>query len=276
MRHDGKSWKSIFQEIGVKKSTAQQICKAPSSRTTRKGKAFKPKLLDLRTIREIIRYIGTGYSTRRMRFEEVRLRLGKKASARTIRRELRKHGYRRCIACPRPFISRAQAKKRVSFAYAHRWWRTSDNAAHRDDGKVGGDWRRVIWSDESTFDLGKDGRVWVTRRVDEKRCITTSFDLSTTSSETSSSSSTLSVPSFLPSASYTAPIPASYSGCVFDPTHSAESLGFLDSTDGLPFCNNNEVSARQLQFWILYPPSSFLRLLMAHQGYLTSSSGLYS
>jgi hypothetical protein len=28
----------------------------------------------------------------------------------------------------------------------------------------------VIWSDECTFELGKSGRIWVTRRVDEKRC----------------------------------------------------------------------------------------------------------
>jgi hypothetical protein len=35
----------------------------------------------------------------------------------------------------------------------------------------GGDWRRVIWSDECIFELGKNGRIWVTRRVDEKRCL---------------------------------------------------------------------------------------------------------
>lgn len=170
MRRDGKSWGQITSELRVKKSTAQDICKAPSSRTTRKGKQYHRKLLDLRTIRRIIRYIGTNFIMRRMRFEEVRLRLGIQASARTIRRELRLHGYRRCIACPRPFISRAQAKKRLTFAYKHRWWGTSDWAAHRTDGRQGGDWRKVIWSDEASFDIGKDGRVWVTRRIDEKAC----------------------------------------------------------------------------------------------------------
>ena len=52
----------------------------------------------------------------------------------------------------------------------HRWWGTSDYAAHRDDGRQGGDWRKVIWSDEATFEVGKVGRIWVTHRVDEKRC----------------------------------------------------------------------------------------------------------
>jgi hypothetical protein len=103
-----------------------------------------------------------------MTFEQVRRALNIPASARTIRRELRKAGYRRCIACPRPFISRAQAKKRLSFAYKHRWWGTSDWAALNPEG---GDWRKVIWSDECIFELGKNGRIWVTRRVDEKRCL---------------------------------------------------------------------------------------------------------
>ncbi len=170
MRRDGFSWSSITQSLGVKKSTAQDICKAPSSRTTRKGKPYQKPLLSPRTVRQIIRYIATCYSTRRLTFEEVRRRLGIQASVRTIRRALRRHGYRRCIACPRPFISRAAARKRLSFCQSHRWWGTSDYAAHRDDGKVGGDWRKVVWSDEATFDIGKDGRVWVTRRVDERAC----------------------------------------------------------------------------------------------------------
>jgi len=58
----------------------------------------------------------------------------------------------------------------LGFALEHRWWGTSDYAAHRDDGKQGGDWRKVIWSDEATFETGKTGRIWVTRRVNEKRC----------------------------------------------------------------------------------------------------------
>ena len=164
---DGKSWSQIHAELGVPKATAQRICKAKSSRTTRKGKACKRRLLNTRAIRRIIRYIAQNWSTRRATFEQVKRALGIEASARTIRRELRKAGYRRCIACPRPFISRKQAKKRLDFALSHRWWGTSDWAASRLDG---GDWRKVIWSDECIFELGKNGRIWVTRRVDEKRC----------------------------------------------------------------------------------------------------------
>ncbi|KAF4630689.1 hypothetical protein G7Y89_g7443 [Cudoniella acicularis] len=170
MRRDGKSWGNIFKQLGVPRASARSICKDKSSRTTRKGKQYHHLLLSIRAIRQIIRHIARNHGTHRLTFEQVRQQLGLVASARTIRRELRKNGYRRCIACPRPFISRAQGKRRLAFAREHQWWGTSDYAAHRDDGKQGGDWRKVIWSDEATFDTGKDGRVWVTRRVDEKCC----------------------------------------------------------------------------------------------------------
>jgi len=139
MRRDGKSWGEINEELGVPRSSARLICKDKSSRTTRKGKEYQRKLTSTRLLRQIIRHIARNYSTRRLTFEEVRRQLNIEASTRTIRRELRKHGYRRCIACPRPFISRKQAKKRLGFALEHRWWGTSDYAAHRDDGRQGGD-----------------------------------------------------------------------------------------------------------------------------------------
>lgn len=166
-RANGKSWNQIFHELGVPRTTARRMCQAKSSRTTRKGKRYQQRLLNSRDIRQIIRYIASNYTTRRATFEQIKRALGIQASARTIRRELRRKGYRRCIACPRPFISRKQAKKRLAFAERHRWWGTSDWAASRPGG---GDWRKVIWSDECTFELGKAGRIWVTRRIDEKKC----------------------------------------------------------------------------------------------------------
>ena len=120
-RADGKSWRQIHQELGVPKGIAQRICKSNSDRRTRKGKQYQKKLLNIRHLRRIIRFIAQSHSTRRMTFEQVKKALNLPASARTIRRELRKIGYRRCIACPKPFISRAQAKKRLAFAYEHRW-----------------------------------------------------------------------------------------------------------------------------------------------------------
>jgi len=164
---DGYSVPEIIKKTGLPRTNIRRWIHAETSRTTRKGKATKPRLMSRRQIRQIIRYIAKNWSTRRLSFEQVKAHLNIPASTRTIRRELRKAGYRRCIACPRPFISRIQAKKRLAFALEHRWWGTSDWAASRPGG---GDWRKVIWSDECSFELGKNGRIWVIRRVDEKKC----------------------------------------------------------------------------------------------------------
>ena len=166
----GNSQREIVSQTSLPRRTIRRILHQESSHRLRKKKAPKPHLMSVREIRQCIRHISKDWSTRRLSFEQVKAQLGIKASARTIRRELRRAGYRRCISCPRPYISRKQAKKRLAFALEHRWWGTSDYATHRDDGKPGGDWRKVIWSDEATFEVGKCGRIWVTRRIDEKRC----------------------------------------------------------------------------------------------------------
>ena len=107
MRRDRNSWGAIFIDLGVKCSTAQSICKDPSSRTTRKGKGYQCRLISASTLRQIIRHIAHNFPTRRLSFKQVRQQLNLTASARTIRRELCRAGYRRCISCPRPYISRA-------------------------------------------------------------------------------------------------------------------------------------------------------------------------
>jgi hypothetical protein len=45
--------------------------------------------------------------------------------------------------------------KRLIFALKYRWWSMAE-------------WKKVIWSDEATFETGKRGRIYVTRRPEEK------------------------------------------------------------------------------------------------------------
>ena len=169
LARQGKSDREIVEETSIPRTTVQQIRKQESSRRPHKSKGFHQRMMTIREIQRAIRFISKDYTSRYMTYERVRALLGIKASARTIRRELHRAGYRRCIACPRPFISWAQAKQRLLFARAHRWWGTSDYAATQEGG---GDWRKVIWSDECTWEIGRKGRAWIIRRTDEKRCPT--------------------------------------------------------------------------------------------------------
>jgi hypothetical protein len=117
----GFSQRDIVRRTGAKRQTIRDILHQEHCRRSRKGKVYKPHLMSIREIRRCIRHIASSWSTRRLTFEQVHTQLGIQASARTIRRELYRAGYRRCIACPRPYISRKQAKKRLAFALEHRW-----------------------------------------------------------------------------------------------------------------------------------------------------------
>ncbi len=163
----GWSTYKIIKESQLKPTTVKRIVKAESSHRTRKGKTYNPHLITTRELSRIIRHVTKSYSGRKLTWHQVKSELHIKASASTIRRALSAAGFRRCIACPRPFISKAAAKRRLAFAKKHRWWGTSDWAGER-----AGDWRKVIWSDEAIFETGKIGRVWVTRRPDQKHCET--------------------------------------------------------------------------------------------------------
>ena len=134
LRRDGLSQRAIVSKTKVPRSTIRRILRQESSRRSRKGKVYKPRLMTTREVRQIIRHISRDWSTRRLTFHQVKAQLGIRASVRTIRQELRRAGYRRCISCPRPYISRKQTKKRLGFALEHQWWGTSDYAAHREGG----------------------------------------------------------------------------------------------------------------------------------------------
>ena len=168
LKFEGRSTYEIIQKSKLRPSAVKNIINASSTHSVRrKGKKYKPKLLSTRDLRQIIRWISVDYGSRRRRMHDIKSQLSISASGETIRRVLQRLGYRRCIACPRPFISKKAAAKRLAFAQQHRWWGTSDAAAERAS-----DWRKVVWSDECIFETGKTSRQWVTRRPDEKKCPT--------------------------------------------------------------------------------------------------------
>ena len=148
LRAAGKSYREIrkLTDNKLSRSTIQKIIKASSSRRSRKNKTYKPKLLNARDLRRIQRYVETSWETRVASWAAIKRDLNLNVSASTIRRALKTLGYRRCIACPRPFINKEQAKRRLQFCINHYWWGTRH-------------WGKVIWSDEASFETGKRGRV---------------------------------------------------------------------------------------------------------------------
>ncbi|GFT08772.1 transposable element Tcb1 transposase [Trichonephila clavipes] len=76
--------------------------------------------------------------------------MGRNVSAETVRNVIRHAGYSSRVARKKPFISLQNQKKRLEFAKTHQW-------------KIDNFWKKVIFSDESKFNIfGSDGcrTVW--------------------------------------------------------------------------------------------------------------------
>jgi transposase len=85
----------------------------------------------------------------------------------TTRRAItRKLGMGAFIAAKKPYLSQAHRLARLLWARDHKGWGEED-------------WNRVIWTDESSVEIGKDSRVpWVWRRPGEKfldKCLAPTF-----------------------------------------------------------------------------------------------------
>ena len=58
MRRNGASYGDIKKQTGLSRSTIQGIVKAPSSQTTRKGKATKPRALSTSDVKRIFKFVS--------------------------------------------------------------------------------------------------------------------------------------------------------------------------------------------------------------------------
>ena len=67
-----------------------------------------------------------------------------------VRNAMNSLGYRNCVPAKKPFLIEKQKAGRLAFAKKHRHWTQED-------------WKKVIWTDESCFEVGKNSRqirVW--------------------------------------------------------------------------------------------------------------------
>ena len=73
-------------------------------------------------------------------------------STRTLQKRIQDLCYNTCVAVKKAFVNDIQKKKRLEFANSHLTWTTTN-------------WAKVIWSDESSFEIGKlskEVHVWRT------------------------------------------------------------------------------------------------------------------
>lgn len=97
---------------------------------------------------------------RKLTAPEIQMRFNgshdKQISVSTVKDRLRKAGLYGRVSTKKPLLRRGNKKKRLEWAQAHRHWTVDD-------------WKQVLWSDESKFEMfGQKRRIYVRRNPSEK------------------------------------------------------------------------------------------------------------
>ena len=149
-------WRTIAKQLGCGKTTVNDILKRlrETHSLTPKEPTGRPPLLNSPAQQELKAFVKENGENRRLCSKKLATvwtaRTNKPISAITIRRNLKKVGITAHIPRKKPAMTEAHCQARLEWAHAHENW-----GARR--------WRRVLFSDESTFTQfqqghqGKDG-----------------------------------------------------------------------------------------------------------------------
>lgn len=125
---------------------------------TRPGRGCKPKLS-----KSDVKYLClSSIRDRRKTATDLQHKLNdtlsdsKKVSRSTISRRLKENGLIGRVAVRKPLLRKQNIKKRLKFALEHRSWTVDD-------------WKKVLWTDESKYEIfGTKRKMYVRRRVGER------------------------------------------------------------------------------------------------------------
>lgn len=125
----------------------------------------RPILLTTQKRRRLVARATTDAFHRRMPVEEIAQIEGIQACRRTLLSAFEKERYFRRVAAEKPLLTPAHRAARLTWARIHINW----------DFNM---WKRVVWTDESSFTTGGFGKVHVTRKAEEKyldECLVAKF-----------------------------------------------------------------------------------------------------
>src|SRR5208282_171060 len=149
------SLQNITNIINIPKSTVHTINQRGTGIS--KPRPGYLKKLSPRDIRQIIRYIRTNKTTRRITLTRLKKLFHFYIHENTIRNVLSKTGYHHRIARRRSYLNKRDRKRRLKFAKEHENWTMED-------------WTRVLFSDEMTIKLfmERHTRNYVWRKSDKE------------------------------------------------------------------------------------------------------------
>lgn len=161
----GKSYNEIAKILKVSKGAISKTLKRNREtgvNTNRKG-GGRPRKTSLRNDNKIQSMIsGDRFATAPKIRAKINEELPVPISVSTVQRRLREKGFMGRIAAKKPLLRAENKTKRLLFARQHKDWSIDQ-------------WKSVLWSDESKFEIfGSRRRIYVRRKVNERynpKCI---------------------------------------------------------------------------------------------------------
>jgi len=155
-RQRGDTISSIAKTVGCGRTTVHDTVKryAETGRAQSKKRSGRPLALNTPQRERLKRLVTKTTKNRRLCAAGVKnlwkAKTGQEVCTRTVRRALHSTGLRNCIARSKPLVSAANKEARLTWCQRHASWTVED-------------WRKVLWSDESTFSQfqqSRNCRVW--------------------------------------------------------------------------------------------------------------------
>lgn len=143
----------IATSMGLPRSTVQSVLKS-GIEEVKKQVGRKPAITDEIRKRLIARATLDAVH-RRMPYERIAQLEGVQAGRKALMAAFKKESYGRRVATAKPLLTQAQKQARLAWAIEHLHWTPQQ-------------WAQVVWTDESIFSTEGFGRIYVTRRPDEK------------------------------------------------------------------------------------------------------------
>lgn len=159
LRKIGYSFRLIAKETKVSKGAVQKTIERYSSTDSFKSRerCGRPKITNLAEDRNIV---ITSKRNRKLTAPEITAHFNTnrstKVSVDTVKRRLRNAGLFGRVAVKKPFLRKENMKKRLKWAHEHKNWSLEQ-------------WKNVLWTDESKFEIfGSKKRTYVRRKPGER------------------------------------------------------------------------------------------------------------
>ena len=161
----GQSGLSIAAQLNLAPTTVKKVIRRYklSSSTENCPRSGRPKKMTERDHRHLVNDVK---KNRRATLQDITNNTLSNVSQSTIQRALHEHNINSRIAAKKPFIGEVNQAKRLAFAKKYQNLTIDD-------------WKNVLWTDESSFEISKNSRqVRVWRKPSERfdsSCLTPSF-----------------------------------------------------------------------------------------------------